>query len=171
VREERIDDLLFIMTLLSALGCGLMAGFFFAFLAVVMNALARLPRALGMAAMQSINITVARGYKVIDPWFGAAFFGTAVGCVLMAGSSLVRWHEPGAVYLLVGCVLYLIGTVLVTIVFNVPLNEALAAVEPDSADGASQWTRYVARRKAWNHVRTAAALAAAASLTIGLCYG
>jgi uncharacterized membrane protein len=166
-----INDLLFLLTLLSALGCGLMGGFFFAFSAVVMNALARLPLAQGIAAMQSINVAVARSYKVINPWFGAAFFGTAAACVLLAGSSLVTWHGPGAVYLLVGCVLYLVGTVLVTIVFNVPLNEALAAVEPDSGDSAGLWTRYVARWRAWNHVRTAAALAAAASLTIALVTG
>ena len=98
------------------------------------------------------------------------FFGTAVACVLLAGFSLVMWHEPSVVYLFVGSLLYLVGTVLVTIVFNVPLNEALAAVKPDSADGASLWTRYVASGTAWNQVRTAAALTAAASLTIALCY-
>jgi uncharacterized membrane protein len=32
---------------------------------------------------------------------------------------------------------------LATIVFDVPLNDALATVEPDSADGASLWTRYL----------------------------
>jgi len=163
-----IDHLLFVLTLSSALGCGLMAGFFFAFSACVMNALADLPPAQGIAAMQSINVTVARGYKVISPWFGAAFFGTAVVCVLQVVSSLVMWYEPGAAYPLVGSLLYLVGTVLVTIMFNVPLNEALAAVEPDSADGAGLWTRYIASWTAWNHVRTAAALAAAASLTIAL---
>jgi uncharacterized membrane protein len=158
-----IDDLLFVLTLLSALGCGLMAGFFFAFSAVVMSALARLPRAQGMAAMQSINVTV------INRLFLAVFFGTAAACVLLGLWSLLIWLNPGAVYLLVGSLLYLGGTILVTIVFNVPLNEELAAIEPGSADAADLWTRYVARWTAWNHVRTAAALAAAASLTIALC--
>ena len=54
-------------------------------------------------------------------------------------------------------------------VFNVPRNDALAAVGADTADGANLWPRYVAGWTAWNHVRTAAALAAAASLTIALC--
>ena len=80
---QMINDLLFLLTLLSALGCGLMGGFFFAFSAVVMNALARLALAQGIAAMQSINAAVARGYKVINPWFGAAFSGTAAACVLL----------------------------------------------------------------------------------------
>jgi uncharacterized membrane protein len=157
-----IDDLLFILTLLSALGCGLIAGFFFAFSACVMKALARLAPAQGIAAMQSINVVV------LNRLFFAAFFGTAAGCVLLIVSSLFMWHTPGAVYMLVGGLLYLVGTILVTIVFNVPRNDALAAVDPASADGATLWAGYVTSWTAWNHVRMVAALAAAASLTIAL---
>ena len=75
---------------------------------------------------------------------------------------------PGAVFLLVGSPLYLFGTILVTMVFNVPRNEALAAVDPARAERARLWAGYVTGWTAWNHVRTAAALAAAASLTIAL---
>jgi len=112
--------------------------------------------------MQSINVVV------INPLFMAAFFGTAAGCVVMAVSSLLMWHRPGAAFLLAGSLLYLVGTILVTIAFNVPRNDALAAVDPASADGARQWARYVTSWTAWNHVRTAAALAAAVLLTIAL---
>jgi uncharacterized membrane protein len=127
-----------------------------------MNALARLPPAQGIAAMQSINVAV------INPLFMAAFLGTAAACALLAVSSLLRWHKPGASYLLAGSLLYLAGTFLVTIVCNVPRNDALAAVDPASADGASRWAGYIASWTAWNHVRTAAALAAAVSHTIAL---
>jgi uncharacterized membrane protein len=72
---------------------------------------------------------------------------------------------------LAGGGLYLVGAVLVTIVRNVPMNDALAAVDPDSADGAAQWTRYVPRWTAWNSVRAVAALAAAAALIISLVVG
>ena len=123
-----IDKVLFALTLSSALGCGLMAGVFFAFSAFVMKALSRLPAAQGIAAMQSINVAA------ITPLFMAALFGTAAACVLLAGFSLSLWHKPGAVYLLAGSLLYLVGTILVTIVFNVPRNNALAAVTPASAD-------------------------------------
>jgi uncharacterized membrane protein len=37
-------------------------------------------------------------------------------------------------------------------------------------DGTSLWVNYLASWTAWNHVRAAAALAAAASLTIALCH-
>jgi len=64
-----------------------------------------------------------------------------------------------------------VGTVLVTMVFNVPRNDALAAVDPASAEGARLWARYVVEWTAWNHVRTAAALAAATLLTVALYLG
>ena len=157
-----IGDVRFVLTLLSALGCGLMGGVFFAFSAFVMRALARLPPAQGIAAMHSINVVA------ITPLFMVALFGTAAACVLVAASSLATWQRPGAAYVLVGSLLYLVGTILVTIVFNVPRNDALAAVDPASADGARLWADYVTTWTAWNHVRAASALAASASLTIVL---
>ena len=156
------EDLLFTLTLISALGCGLVAGILFAFSTSVMKALARLPSAQGIAAMQSINITV------INPLFMGAFFGTAAACVLVVVFSLLRWDEAGAVYLLSGGLAYLIGAILVTLVFNVPRNDALASVDPASAAGARLWDGYVTSWTAWNHVRTAAALAAALLLTFAL---
>lgn len=159
-----LDHSLFILKLFSALGCGLIAGVFFAFSTFVIKALAQQPPAQGIAAMQSINITV------INPWFMTAFLGTAAICLFLAVSSLLKWHQPRAVYLLVGSLLYLIGTFLVTMVGNVPLNDALAIIKPDSAEGLSLWAKYLTDWTFWNHVRTVAALAAAASLTLSLCY-
>ncbi|BAY72124.1 DUF1772 domain-containing protein [Anabaena sp. FACHB-709] len=141
-----------------------MAGVFFAFSTFVMNALARLQPTQGIAAMQSINITV------INPLFMTAFLGTGVACIILLISSLLGWHQPNAVYLLVASLLYLVGTFGVTIVFNVPLNEALAIANPDSTDGVKLWTSYLTNWTFWNHIRTAAALAASALLTIGLRY-
>ncbi len=148
------------LKLLAALGCGLMAGVFFAFSTFVMNALARLPPAQGIAAMQSINITA------INPLFMVALFGTAAACLFLAVSVLLKWHQPGAAYLLLGSLLYLVGTVLVTIVFNVPLNDGLAKVKPDSPDSATVWVSYLTSWTFWNHIRTAASLAAAALFTV-----
>ncbi len=157
-----MNRLIFVLTFASAIGSGLVAGIFFAFSTFVMKALARLPSAQGIAAMQSINVVV------LNPLFFAVFFGTAAICVVLAVRSLFVWQTTGAVYLLVGSLLYLVGTILVTIVFNVPLNNALAAVDPASADGARLWTEYVTSWTFWNHVRTVAALAAAVSLTMAL---
>ncbi|MBW4632869.1 MAG: DUF1772 domain-containing protein [Iphinoe sp. HA4291-MV1] len=153
---------LFALKLIAALGCGLMAGVFFAFSTFVMSGLARLQPAQGIAAMQSMNITA------INPLFMIALFGTAAACIFLLVSSLLKWHQPGAAYLLIGSLLYLVGALGVTIVFNIPLNDALAKVEPSSTEGASLWASYLTNWTVWNHVRTIAALAAAASLTIAL---
>jgi uncharacterized membrane protein len=72
---------------------------------------------------------------------------------------------------LAGGGLFLVGTVLVTLVRNVPMNDALAAVDPVSAAGAAQWARYVPEWTAWNSVRTAAAIAAAVMLSFALFAG
>jgi len=55
-----------------------------------------------------------------------------------------------------------------TIAFNVPLNDALAIADPNSTDGVTLWAKYLTNWTLWNHVRTVAGLAAAASLTIAL---
>lgn len=149
-----------IMKLLVALGCGLVAGVFFAFSTFVMPALARLQPHQGIAAMQSINITA------INPLFMTTLFGTAFACLFLAISVLFKWHQPD-VYLLVGSMFYLIGSVAVTIAFNVPLNDALASVKPDSTEGAL-WAKYLNNWTLWNHVRTIAALVAATLFTLAL---
>jgi uncharacterized protein (TIGR02246 family) len=158
-----MSDLKSILIVVSALGSGLVGGIFFAFSNFVMKALARVPPAQGAAAMQSINVVV------LNRWFFAVFFGTAVCCLALAITSFVRWQKPGAGSLLAGSLLYLIGTILVTIACNVPLNDALAAVNPSNADAGRVWTNYLKNWTAWNHVRTIAALAAAALFIVGLC--
>ena len=160
-----IDDTLFALTLIAALGSGLVAGAFFAFSTFIMGALGRLPAPQGIAAMQSINIVV------INPWFMTAMFGTGLAAVALAIVAAIEWNEPQVYYQLAGSALYVIGTVLVTIAFNVPRNEALAAADPDHADSAGLWQRYLGEWTAWNHLRTAAALAAAALLTIAILEG
>jgi uncharacterized membrane protein len=57
----------------------------------------------------------------------------------------------------------------VTIARNVQLNERLAKLHPQSAEAVGFWEEYVTKWTTWNHVRTLAALAAAALLTVALC--
>lgn len=157
-----MDGTLFALTLVTALGCGTIAGVFFAFSAFVMQALHRLPAAQGIAAMQSINV------MAVTPVFMVALFGTAALGVAVVITALFALDESFAPYLLAGGVVYLVGTIGVTMAFNVPRNNALADLRPDSGDAASYWNRYVTEWTRWNHLRAAAALAAAAALTIAL---
>lgn len=154
--------LLFALTFFAALGAGLIAGLFFAFSVSVMTALSRLPPAAGISAMQSINVAI------LNPVFFAAFFGTAAVSAILAIAAIIQWGASGAAYLLAGGLLYLVGGLLVTVVFNVPMNKALAAVGPDSVEGTTLWRRYLSNWTAWNHARTVACLAAAASFLIAL---
>lgn len=127
-----------------------------------MAALARLPPPEGIAAMNAINVTV------INPWFMAVFMGTPLLCVGAAIFALLNWSTPGSATILIGALLYVAGSFLVTMTFNVPLNNALAAVAPASPEGAALWTRYLTDWTFWNHVRTAAPLLAMALFIVGL---
>jgi uncharacterized membrane protein len=152
-------------TLVTALGCGLVAGVFFAFSSFVMQALSGLPTVQGAATMQSIN------RQAITPLFMAALFGTALACLGLAVWAAVFSGGPGTVCLVSGGGVYLVGAILVTIVRNVPLNDALGALDPKTASETGFWPQYVRAWTAWNHVRGASALGAAALLTLGLIVG
>lgn len=49
-----------------------------------------------------------------------------------------------------------------TAAFNVPLNEALDAVDPTGLDAARVWADYLRRWTAFNHARCAASLVSCA---------
>ena len=155
-----LQDFVSVAQWLAAAGCALMGGVFFAFSTFVMKALARLPAEVGIAAMQSINITAVKS------WFLIAFLATAASCGFVMLSAFPRWGEASAPWLLAGSATFLAGTFLVTMLFNVPLNNALAALPENEPDRAAYWVRYVADWTAWNHVRTLASFAAAALLVL-----
>ncbi|MEM9462687.1 MAG: anthrone oxygenase family protein [Myxococcota bacterium] len=138
----------------AAIGCGVMAGIYFAFSTFVMKALAGIPRTAGIAAMQSINEVI------VSSAFLPLFFGTSLLGAGLAGWSLTQWGGPGASLLLVGGLVYVLGMFVCTAVFNVPLNDALAAVEPDGFGSAELWSAYLERWTLWNHVRTVASAVA-----------
>jgi uncharacterized membrane protein len=152
-----------LFTLLNALaiiGSGLTAGIFYAFSTFVMAALARIPPEQGIAAMNSINVTV------INPWFFAVFFGTPIVCTILFVMALLEWSEPGAALILAASLLYVVGSLIVTMVFNVPLNNKLASVT--SGEDGALWTRYLSEWTFWNTVRTVAPLLAMVLFIWGL---
>ena len=69
---------------------------------------------------------------------------------------------------LFGGVLFLVGVLVLTLVRNVPLNDALASWGPAEGGAAEAWRRFQARWTAWNHVRTGAGVAAAAAYLLAL---
>lgn len=150
------------LVIASILGSGLMAGLFFVFSNTVMAALGRLPAAQGMAAMQSINTVI------LNPVFLCLFMGTALLCALVIVLGVLQWRSPGAALLILGGASYLIGTFLVTMAFNVPLNNELAALAAGDPESPGAWTRYLGTWTSWNHVRTLTSTLALLCQTIGL---
>ncbi len=145
-----IDALITFVLWLSAIGSGLMAGVYFAFSTFIMRSLATLPNTAGVPAMQSINSVILRSL------FMPLFFGTTIMSLALAITALFRWDAPGAVSMLAGGITYVVGMFLCTVVFNVPLNRALNAVDPASPEANGVWSRYLTVWTRWNHVRTLA---------------
>jgi uncharacterized membrane protein len=146
----------------AALGCALMAGLFFAFSISVMTGLSRLTDANGIAAMQAINVAI------VNPVFLMVFFGTALSCISAIIMAVYRWNQPNSKLLLIGGLLYLLGSLLVTVVFNIPRNNALAAVDAFDPQSMEIWHDYLKSWTAWNHVRGVAALGATAAFMLSL---
>jgi uncharacterized membrane protein len=127
-----------------------------------MKALSHLPSSQGMAAMQSINLVI------LNPAFFVVFFGTSAACLLVVITALSNDLSPGSEFVLGGGILYLVGSLLVTAAFNVPLNNALAAADPEAPDSESFWADYLGKWTAWNHARTVASILATASFVIAI---
>ncbi|WP_395352402.1 DUF1772 domain-containing protein [Variovorax sp. UC122_21] len=150
--------LLTALVLAGALSSALVAGMFYAFSSFIMAALARVPPAEGMRAMNAINVTV------ITPSFMVLFMGTAVLGIGLAIWSLFSIAQTDSQLVLLGALLYLVGCFGVTMVFNVPLNDQLAAAPTEVP-----WHSYLETWTLWNSVRTAAAtLSSAVLVTVAL---
>ena len=156
------ERVFYVLTFLAALGSGVMGGLFFAYSTSVMGALGRIAPVGGIAAMQAVNVVIQ------NPVFFLAFFGPALLSLVLAAAALLGWHGGSALPIYAGAAFYLVGIIGVTIVCNVPMNNALAVVDPASAEGAQYWATYLSNWTAWNHVRTVAGIAACVSYILAL---
>ncbi len=160
-----MDQLIFVVTFLAALGTALLAGNFFAFSAYLMRALRGLSAERGGVAMQAITLALRA------PVFLVVFFGTAVLAAVLAGVAVLKHGAPGSCYLLTGSLVFLIGTFCVTMGRNVPLNRALIRTTPGTKEGREMWKRFQSSWSRWNHVRTLTSLMACAFLIMALVDG
>ena len=137
------------------LGCALMGGVYFAFSAFIMTAL----KDSGMAGVTAMN---AVNRVILKSLFMPLFLGTTLASGALAVIGLLRFDDPRALWMISGGVLYVAGMFGVTMLFNVPLNNALMNVTAESRTGMAIWNDYLRRWTRWNHVRTLACLGAAA---------
>ena len=151
-----------LVVLAGALGAATIGGVFFAFSTFVMRALAQLPAAHGIAAMQRINVVV------LNPVFLGTFLGTALLQALSALLAIWAWVAIRSPLLIAAAVLYVVGSFGVTMACNVPRNERLRALAAESSAAQQDWPVYLREWTRWNHIRTVASVAAAACGTAAL---
>jgi uncharacterized membrane protein len=110
--------------------------------------------------MNAINVVIQ------NPIFLSAFMGTALLALALVVVAFISGGE-GRWWLAAGGIAYVVGVLLVTIVFNVPMNDALAAAAPGQAATDLWRERYLTDWVWWNHVRTWASIGALAFFVLG----
>ncbi len=129
---------------------GAIFGFFYAWVCSTMWGLDAADPKIAIAAMQAMNASVRNAV------FAPAFFGTPVVLLLTAvlafklGRRDVSWP-----FALAGLI-YFAGGLLLTMLVNVPMNEALALLEIPADPGAAAriWEDYSPDWQLWNQSRT-----------------
>ena len=146
----------------AAIGSGLVAGIFFAFSTFVMAAFSRIPAEQGIAAMNSINVTIVR-----SP-FMALFVPTAILCLVISVLAVINWRGGASALMLAGAALYVVASFRSTIIVNVPMNDALEKVSGNGPEAVALWSTYLRDWTWWNHVRTVASLLASVAFVRAL---
>ncbi len=128
---------------------GAVSGVFFAFSVSVMRGLDAMDPGQAITAMQRIN------QKILNPVFLTAFMGAPVAAAAAGALLLALGRTSAALLLFLAAAIYVLGAFLPTAVVNVPMNEALDAVEPPSGreEAARVWSAYSARWTRWNTLR------------------
>ncbi len=150
------DSILSVLLTLGAIGAGLMAGVYFAFSGFIMQSFDRLGPRQATAAMNAINEVILRS------WFMPLFFGSSLLYLVLALMALIAWDKPNSLLLVVAGITYVAGMFVCTALFNVPLNNRLAAAGKDSVDLSEPWSDYLHRWTRWNHLRAICSLIACA---------
>ena len=135
--------------------CALVAGFLFAFAVVIMPGIRRLEDRQFIRAFQVMDGVIQRN----QPLFMAVWLGSVVALVA-AVFGVGQLDTFGRTLLIAATAAYLLGVQLPTIVFNVPLNNGLQALDAGASDGkglAAAREAFEARWNRWNRMRTVVA--------------
>ena len=141
--------------ILGTLGCGAMAGIYYAFSGFIMRAFAATGPATAVEAMTAINRVILKS------GFMPLFFGSCLLCLGLLIAALIL-RPAGYLPMASGAAVYLAGMLGVTILRNVPLNQLL------DAQGAAVWPEYLRSWTLWNHLRAVSSLIAAALFCLSL---
>ena len=153
----------FVLCQLSVIAFAVVGGVFLAFSDFIMRSLGRAEAAAGVEVMQAINREVFRYV------FMPLFLGMAAVSSFILGYASLFLAGPAAALIMAAAGLYIVGVFGVTVAVNVPLNNRLAAMDPDAAQ--PFWRRtYLPRWTVWNSVRAVASLSAAGCLLSALAW-
>jgi uncharacterized membrane protein len=89
-------------------------------------------------------------------------------CAALSIIGVVRWHLPGSAWLIAGGMIYIVGSIGVTVIFNVPMNNELMVADPTQPEGHKLWSEYLTNWTFWNHIRTILSLLASGSLIMAM---
>jgi uncharacterized membrane protein len=156
-----------ILTSLAALFSAAAGGMMYVFSTVVMRGLDRTGPLDAITAMRGINAEANSNPVFLLGYFGATILALVVGVI-----AVIQLRQPGSWVVLVGAVFTILAAV-ITMAFNVPLNNHLDTVNPvglSAADAAREWQAYLSTWTAWNHVRTVTSFIGAALLLVGVHY-
>lgn len=146
--------------------CALVAGFLFAFAVVVMPGIQRLGDRDFIRAFQVIDGVIQRN----QPLFLLVWVGSVLSLVIAGILGLVQRDGAERVLIIVAALAYLLGVQLPTIRINVPLNNALQALNVEAmseADLLAARARFERPWNRWNAIRTMiASLVSGALMTL-----
>lgn len=156
---------------LSTLFCALVAGFLFAFAVVIMPGIAKLPNREFLRAFQVMDGVIQRGQPLFAlVWLGAVL-ALAVSVVAEAatGAGAGRLAGVDRLLLFLAGGAFIFGVQLPTFRVNIPLNNAVQALDLDTADEAvcaAERERFEGRWNRWNVIRTGLAVVTALLLAV-----
>ncbi len=148
----------------ATLATGLVAGVFYAYSVSVDLGLAVQPDESYVATMQAIN------EKIQNPLFFTSFFGAALFPIVALAVHFPKPRSGRFSLIALACALYIGGGFLLTTFVNVPMNDQLAAVDPDASARVLSSARdaYEGPWDFWNRVRTVFSTLAFLAL-VGAC--
>jgi uncharacterized membrane protein len=135
---------------LALLFSGAIFGFFYAWVCSTMWGLDAAPPKVAIEAMQAMNASVRNGV------FAPAFFGTPFVLAAVGLWARLEGFRAAFWFFLLAAAVYFCGGLLLTMLMNVPMNEALALVEVPSDTQRAQeiWSEYSGPWQVWNITRT-----------------
>lgn len=156
-------------SLVGAIGSAVTAGIYADFSARIMPSLGRMANPAGIARMQHLNRSIEQGPFMLA-FCGAAVSGGYLVYRLFRGDLFRGDRSTADVLLAAGGSAYLAG-LLLTMLYNVPLNNRLAGIDPHAAGAVPLWRDYLQHWTAANTVRAVLSAGAVVLLVAGLISG